>query len=77
MVFHNDTFRKYRHGIEFTDYDVIDDTCANLHLISRDLDIGDEVKRPDIRTSSTCRHMLSRCKCAAEGWDDSIQVDNL
>ena len=43
MIFYNDTFRKHRHGISFTEEDEILDHCANLHLLDRKLKVGDKV----------------------------------
>ena len=76
MIFYDDTFRKHRHGIDFTEEDEIQSHCANLDLLETKRKVGDKVPRPQVRTSLTCRHMLPRCQCPSLDFDPNIPIDS-
>lgn len=57
VVFNNDVYAQLWHSIDMTDIDVIDERVLNRHLLSKQYEIGDTVKRDATRYSLTMRHV--------------------
>lgn len=63
LIFDNDLYKSLFHTIHECQYDVIDETVGNLHLIKdpqlRNIKIGDKLYRKNKRISLTIRHVYT------------------
>ncbi|KAL0488341.1 alpha-ketoglutarate-dependent dioxygenase alkB [Acrasis kona] len=51
LIFTDDAYNKYYHGIKDSDFDVVDESCINMNALA----VGDTIKRNNKRVSLTIR----------------------